>query len=75
MNTEPLSAAEVEELPEGTPVTVTWSGGNGPHAYVITVREDGGRYAWSPDRPERLRWYNPLSYVGKRSFETRVWLR
>jgi hypothetical protein len=32
-----LTTSEVSELVEGTPVTITWSGGNGPHDYVIAV--------------------------------------
>jgi hypothetical protein len=73
----PLTADEVATLPEGTPITVTWSGGNGPHAYVITVDKRGNRYAWVPDRDPmgRLRWYNPLRFVGQERYHTRVWHR
>ena len=30
-----LTQDEVDALPEGTEVVVTWSGGNGPHTYRI----------------------------------------
>lgn len=73
---DPLTAAEVATLPEGTPVVVIWSGGNGPHRYTITVDELGKRYAWVTERPgsDRLRFYNPLTFVGQERFHTRVWL-
>lgn len=69
-----LDAAAVAELPEGTPVTVLWSGGNGPWNYIITVSKWGHRYAWSEERDERMRFYNPLEYVGEYPL-TQVWLR
>jgi hypothetical protein len=74
MTQPPLTAEEVAALAEGTPVVVTWSGGNGPHRYVITVDPRGARYAWPPNRKPHLRWYNPLHFVGQERFHTRVWL-
>lgn len=35
-----LTQEQVDALPEGTPIIVKWSGGNGPHRYVIK-RIDG----------------------------------
>ena len=40
MNSHPtnlplLSQAEVDALPTGTRVIITWSGGNGPHIYTV----------------------------------------
>lgn len=71
----PLRAEDVEALPDGTPVMVTWSGGNGPHRYVIAVDKWGRRYAASNTDPDdRMRWYNPLTYVGTARWNTRVWL-
>jgi hypothetical protein len=32
---EPLTAGQVEGLPDGTEVEIIWSGGNGPHRYRI----------------------------------------
>jgi len=31
-----LTQEEVDALPEGTEVVITWSGGNGPHRYTIS---------------------------------------
>jgi hypothetical protein len=75
---EPLSAEDVERLPEGARVVVIWSGGNGPHEYVIAVDRYGRRYAGSPPRfavdpNDRMRWYNPLTFVGVERYHTRVW--
>lgn len=67
----PLTEEEVAELPEGAPITVIWSGGNGPHDYTIAVDEAGQRYAWQGE--ERLRFYNLLRFVGQRRYHTRVW--
>lgn len=70
----PLTEDQVAELEEGTPVTIIWSGGNGPHDYTITVGEDGQRYAML-DRAGRVtRFTNPLRFVGQRRYHTRVWL-
>lgn len=69
----PLTADEVADLPEGTPITVRWSGGNGPHDYVIAVDHNGERYAAGLDDPfGALRFYNPLSFVGQESYHTQV---
>ena len=72
---DPMTAEDVAALPDGTRVRVTWSGGNGPHEYVIAVDKWGQRYAarnTDPDDP--FRWYNALVYVGTERFFTRVWL-
>lgn len=73
--TPPLTAAEVAELAEGTPITVIWSGGNGPHDGIVTVDEVGNRYYWVERFGEGLRFYNPLRFVGQARFHTRVWPR
>jgi len=74
---EPLPAEDVERLTEGARVVVIWSGGNGPHEYVIAVDERGEHYAVSPrfadDPNDRMRWYNPLTFVGVERYHTRVW--
>jgi len=73
--TEPLSTEDVERLPEGAHVVVIWSGGNGPHEYVVAVDRHGRRYAARNDDPDdQLRWYNPLTFVGVERYHTRVWL-
>ncbi len=70
----PLPVEDVERLPDGTRIRVTWCGGNGPHEYVIAVDRHGGRYAArnvDPDDP--FRWYNRLTFVGVERYHTRVW--
>ena len=74
---EPLPAEDVERLPEGARVVVIWSGGNGPHECVIAGGEGGQRYTVAPeladDPNHRMRWYNPLTFVGGERYHTRVW--
>ncbi len=35
-----LTKEQFDDLPSGACVTVTWSGGNGPHNYTVTKTED-----------------------------------
>jgi len=71
-----LTEEQVAALPEGTPVTVIWSGGNGPHNYVIAVDQWGQRYAATIEDPDdRMRFYNFLRFTGVQRFNTRVWTR
>jgi len=71
-----LEEAEVAALRDGERVRITWSGGNGPHEYVIAVDEHGRRYAvsecGSPEIREQMRWYNPIEFVGVERYHTRV---
>lgn len=71
---EPLTIGELGALPEGTPLVVIWSGGNGPHRYVL-VWEWRMPHAARPDDLEnsRMRTYNPLSRIGAMWYHTRVW--
>lgn len=39
----PLTAEQVAELPDRAEVTITWFGGNGPHAYRVLVDTRGQR--------------------------------
>lgn len=41
---KPLTQKEVDNLPKGTKVVITWFGGNGPHLYEIYKRDDGLSY-------------------------------
>ena len=70
----PLTEDEVAQLPDGTPVVVIWTGGNGPHPYVIHAcsRDPETRYVWD-GKTEQLRHYNPLRFVGTERYNTRVW--
>ncbi len=33
-----LTAEQIDALPDGAEVVVTWSGGNGPHRYTVARR-------------------------------------
>lgn len=66
---EPLTPDEIDALPDGTEVEILWSGGNGPHRYLLVKDERGRSYALSPheDPHGPMRYYNPLgSFVGPR---------
>lgn len=72
---DPLTADEVASLPDRTPIVVTWSGGNGPHRYVIHVDRWGQRHAAvipEHDPTGAFRTYNPLVRVGVWPL-TQVW--
>lgn len=43
-------ARHLDAVPDGSRVIVTWSGGNGPHEYVVHRWVDYDLYAYSPDR-------------------------
>lgn len=68
-----LSEDDLDALPEGTPITVIWSGGNGPHGYLLHNCGEYGLYAAPVDGNENLKHYNPLTFVGTERFLTRVW--
>ena len=68
--TELLTYDEVCDLPEGTPITITWSGGNGPHNYVLGM-VNGSPYAQNPDKPQ-FDEYNPIRFVGNERCHTHV---
>lgn len=40
-----LSEQDLRQLPEGTRILVTWSGGNGPHVYVLRFDAWGAPFA------------------------------
>lgn len=71
-----LTREELDALPENTPITVMWSGGNGPHKYILVDGAFGLRYAClEKDLGDpRLREINPLEFVGTERRHTRVWL-
>jgi hypothetical protein len=64
---ELLTQEEADALPDGTEVIITWSGGNGPHRYVIHVV---GRMRFAGDPRND----NPLTFVGTERFHTHVQL-
>lgn len=62
-----LTYDEVRALTEGTVVEVVWSGGNGPHRYVVVFDDRGEPYLAMPDDDPngRMRYYNPVGdFVG-----------
>lgn len=64
-----LTQAEVDKLPDDTPVFVTWSGGNGPHKYT-TWRYNDTTYAKLDGRV-----IGPLMLVGKEKYHDRVYIK
>lgn len=63
-----LTEQQIAELPEGTRVVVTWSGGNGPHTYSVHQCRDR-TYVWNDryqtdEQRQRAKHYNPLSFIG-----------
>lgn len=73
---ESLTAEEVARLEEGTPIIVIWEGGNGPHRYRVAIDRHGQRYAAPVHHGggSRMEFYNPLEFVGRERYHTRVWL-
>lgn len=73
-----LSQEEVEALPDRTVVWILWSGGNGPHQYMIHRHQDILKIR-SIDEEEEffLRWSwrfsDPLSFVGLEPPYTVIW--
>jgi hypothetical protein len=57
-----LTLDEIKALDEGTEVECVWSGGNGPHRYLVVFDGRGEPYLLSkhvdPDGP--MRFYNPV---------------
>src|ERR1700735_2289620 len=40
---DPLTVAQICELPDHAEIVITWDGGNGPHGYRVLVASDGTR--------------------------------
>ena len=69
-----LTQEEVDGLPDGVLVRITWSGGNGPHIYAIRVDMYGNRRA-ALHPPGGLYELSPpyiIHFVGKERCQTRV---
>lgn len=70
-----LSQKEVDNLPEGTKVIITWSGGNGPHEYTILKRVGQKGSFVSPHNPN-AGWYDgEIDFVGTENYHTHVSLK
>lgn len=61
-----LTQKEVNNLPIGTEVIVTWSGGNGPHKYTIIENGDYGPITNIGIKNGKL------DFVGKEKYHTKV---
>lgn len=51
---DPLTVDQITQLPDQAEVVITWSGGNGPWPYRITVDAEGARCADTTDRAPLL---------------------
>lgn len=67
----PLTREEVEALEPGTTIVVIWSGGNGPHEYVVSER-NGTLYAGDPRNGNAISGVG--AFVGQERYHTRVWM-
>lgn len=73
-----LTQSEVDALPDGARVVVTWCGGNGPHEYTLRHHENLGPCAltkWQDEDPaERYRYLydGKLRPVGSERWHNRV---
>ena len=70
-----LTQEEVDTLPAGTKVIITWSGGNGPHEYTIHKRNnETGSFV--KDSNPNAGWYDgEIDFVGNKKFNTHVSLK
>ena len=64
-----LTQREVDALPTGTDVWITWDGGNGPHHY--RVRNEGGEAHVDQQISSGD---TRIDFVGKESYNCHVWL-
>ncbi len=70
-----LTQNEVDNLPEGTKVIITWTGGNGPHEYMIHKRKGSNASFVKPHNPNSGWWDGEIDFVGKERFHTHVQLK
>ena len=68
----PLTQKQVNNLTEGTRVLITWSGGNGPHEYIIHKRKDDELSYVKEHNPNCGWWDGEITFVGKEKFNTQV---
>jgi len=67
-----LTREEVNKLPNGTKVIITWCGGNGPHKYIIQRGSYGGLIAQMPGATKLYPKNHTIDFVGTQSFHTHV---
>lgn len=63
-----LTKADVDQLPNGTPIKVRWSGGNGPWSYILQ-RHYSTPWACTKDG----HWVAHLNHVGSDPLD-QVWI-
>jgi hypothetical protein len=68
-DSELLTQEEVDALPDGAEVIITWSGGNGPWIYKIGSIH-GEKYTLDSVTGELN---SPLTCIGKTKWSTKVW--
>lgn len=70
-----LTKDDLDALPEGTPIIVLWSGGNGPARYTL-VRHRGRPFARHHSEPADYIDYekNLFEFMGIKHPFTRVWI-
>lgn len=71
MANEWLTQEQVDQLPAGVLVEVTWSGGNGPHVYQTYKDRFGYLYVGTPGHP-LTDYRHSLGFVGAEQYHTRV---
>lgn len=67
-----LTQKEVDLLPVGTKVIITWSGGNGPHKYTIHKRKGINASFVKKHNPNAGWWDGEIDFVGSERYHTRV---
>lgn len=72
----PLTIDEVQELPDGTPIIVVWSGGNGPWPYTLRRDTTGPVAGLDTDRAGYYdhigRGLGPSDFIGQERYHTQV---
>lgn len=69
-----LTQEEVDALPAGTEVVITWRGGNGPHEYAIHKRKGQSMSFVKEHNPNAGWWDGEITHVGEKSPNTIVTL-
>jgi len=67
-----LTQSEVDNLPEGAKVVITWSGGNGPYIYIIHKRKAIHGSFVTEHNPNVGWWDGQINFVGSEKYHTKV---
>lgn len=68
-----LSQKEIDNLPAGTKVIITWCGGNDPNEYIIHKRVGNNKSFVKDHNPNSGWWDGEIEFVGKKTFHTKVY--